>query len=383
MVASLDNVLNDDELRRAYRNYLWREPDPAGKHAWLGKAVSRETLSAALMGSAEHRTHVAPILERIRADTSPKVLLFGAYGNGNLGDDIQADALAELVMAAVPKARLYATSCFDGEYPFESGEKLRRGAIYSHVLLSEFDLLIIGGGGLLAHPHEPLADGLWANDLTVRTVFFGVGVHGSFVAEAALAIRKAALLGCRDASSLEWASAHTPEIALTLDPVLLSRTLAPHAPTEESVRQYHRCWIVRDPIDDIVESIRDCAGANDVIVGLEPAIDSVLRQTFPDICFVSSLNDAWKVICASEVVISMRYHGVILSMLAGVSTYALRIPKADRLLELLGQTDRILTELDDFTPDLTPITIDAQLGFWRQAGITHLASQFRCLTNSF
>ncbi len=374
--ARLEIVLNDEEVRRAYRNYLWREPDAAGKQAWLGKTVTREALEAAFTGSAEHREHIAPILKRIRADKSPKILLFGAYGNGNLGDDIQANALAELVMAAVPEAKLYATSCFKGAYPFESGQKLRRGAIYSHVLLSEFDMLVIGGGGLLAHPHEPLADALWAKDLAVRTIFFGVGADECFVDETAKALRKAAFVGCRDAYSLALVSKYTAQVAITLDPVLLSKQVGPPTEREIAAKKYSCCWIVRNPIENSINYIQDHMSLNDIIIGIEPSLDRTLKSVFPEINLLESLDDIWEIVGASNVVVSMRYHGLILAIKAGVPAFALEVGKAERLLSMLGIANDIDPDMAGVDVSTNTRSLHSQTDCWRSASISHLSSQF-------
>lgn len=378
-VTELSAALSNDDIRRAYRNYLWREPDPAGVEVLVGKNVTYKALTMTLSASDEHLGQVAPIMKYIRGVKSPKVLLFGAYGNGNLGDDIQADALAEIVKIAIPNASIFSTSCFVNDYPFVGGIKLRNGAIYSNHLLAEFDLLIIGGGGLLAHPHAPLSDRLWIDDLNVPMFFFGVGVHGTFVAEAAASLKKAILVGCRDASSLNWASPHTHRIALTLDPVLLSGNIVPPAPIKTAAKRYNRCWIIRDPIDEDVMAVRQAVSENDIVIGLEPRVDCILSNLFPEIVYISTLEQAWEVLCASHTVISMRYHGVILAIKAGVSAYALRIPKASRLLELIGHTEYILLNANNTETETAPIVIEAQLDFWRDAGVAHIASQFHAL----
>ena len=369
--------LTDEQVQRAYRDYLWREPDEPGRRARVGKIIASDALAKAFAGSAEYCERIAPALEAVRAVRSPKVLLFGAFGNGNLGDDIQAEAMAELVRVAVPSCAIFATSCFRGDYRFELGKTLQCGAIYSHLLLAEFDLLIIGGGGLLAHPHEPLADRLWIQDLRIPTMFFGVGVHGSFVEEASATLREAIFVGCRDDTSVQAAARFTPRFALTLDPVLLSLTLTPPGELRNGFKRYRRCWIIRDPIDQVLIDVRAQIDLRDIVIGLEPMVDQHLCTMFPELRLIQSLAEAWEIICASEVVIAMRYHGVILAIKAGVSTYALRVSKAARLLALMGHSDRVLESSHLDQASLDPIRCDEQLQVWRETGISHLAAQYQ------
>jgi hypothetical protein len=75
--------LSEEEVNRAYAKILLRSADPSRLKTYTGLKVSPNELETLLRGSKEYR-------DREVAKTRKKVLLFGAYGNGNLGDAIQA-----------------------------------------------------------------------------------------------------------------------------------------------------------------------------------------------------------------------------------------------------------------------------------------------------
>lgn len=223
------------------------------------------------------------------------------------------------------------------------------GAIYSRAILALFDLLVIGGGGLLAHPHDPLGDESWCERLPVPVVIMAVGAEGDFVSRASRLLKQAAFVSVRDVESLSWVLPHRSQIAIVPDPVLLAEQLPEEL--ERRAKEYKRCWILRDPIDDQLRSVRGLVGADDIVVGVEPETDQKLLELFPKMHLVKSLDEFWPLVSASETIISMRYHGVILGLIAGIDTYAYRVSKGAALLRLLGLGNKIITEVESFTPN--------------------------------
>lgn len=366
-------MLTEADIHRAYKDAFLRSADPSGLNHFRGRELSFQELEDQLKASPEYKEHIAPIIQKIESSPRPRVLIFGAYGNGNLGDNIQAAAVADLMASAVPGISCWSTSLFVGPYPRTSDLKAKLGTIYSNPLLRLFDMLVIGGGGLLAHPHDPLDDPNWVARLPRPTVLLGVGANGSFVDQTAALLRKAEFVGCRDPNSLRCVSIYTTRTALVLDPVLISSIMRPSARSRRENR-FDCCWIVRDPIDDVVRNVASLVGPKDIVIGLEPHQDRPLTEVFRTITFVDSLEQFWEIITTAKRIVSMRYHGVILGLRAGIPSYALRVDKARFLLELLGLKHLIIDDLNGFCPSCSTIDIERQVAEFRELYLVHFKS---------
>ena len=78
------------------------------------------------------------------------MLLFGAHGNGNMRGEIQADCLGRSIHEIAHNLRLTATSHLcDSAVNFNYGDVADQNLIMDAEFVNDFDLLIIGGGGLL------------------------------------------------------------------------------------------------------------------------------------------------------------------------------------------------------------------------------------------
>ena len=342
----MSDKLTRQVIETAYLDILLRRPDPTGIETYLKSDFSYFELVDRLASSKEYEENILPLLSKVQESNRPRILLFGAYGNGNLGDDIQAASVEALVNLAVPNASVWATSLFSERYPGCETRQLPVGAIYSNEILKLFDVLLIGGGGLLAHPHEPLGDAAWCKRLPIPAAFVGIGAEGPFVATAAPLLERAAVIGVRDVASLAAVIPFTPIATLIPDPVLVSPV--PMPPNSAVPKRYNTCWIVRNPVDRHVEGIRDRATEEDVILGLEPIADSTLLSLFPNIRLIKGVREFWQFARASRRIVSMRYHGVVLGLKAGVETYSFRVTKGSSLLRLLGLNDRIIRDVNAF-----------------------------------
>lgn len=334
-------------IQAAYRDVLLRSADAAGISLYARAELGYDALSERLSSSKEYRDKIAPLVERIEATNRPRVLIFGAYGNGNLGDDIQAASVEALIKRASSGASIWSTSLFTHDYPMSEGRKLPHGTIYSNMILDLFDFLVIGGGGLLAHPHDPLGDEGWCNRLNIPVAIIGVGAEGSFVAKASSLLKKASFVGARDVASISAILPFTPHVSFVPDPVLLAQQL----PTSNAgaTKEYRRCWILRDPIDDHMEKVRRLISDEDIVIGVEPGSDEKLLEFFPEMKLIRSIDEFWTSALSAESIISMRYHGVILGLIAGIDTYSYRIGKGAALLRLLGLGNKIVADIEKFS----------------------------------
>ena len=138
---------------------------------------SIEELLSTIIGSDEHRSNATKdfLLASMHSNLNPcndsnkNFILFGAYGNGNLGDAEQARSISYfLKQAGLSKENITSTSweSKDYSYPF-SERKLPFNAILDPERLCSASMIIIGGGGLLGTPHFPLHSERWL-DFIIR-----------------------------------------------------------------------------------------------------------------------------------------------------------------------------------------------------------------------
>jgi hypothetical protein len=74
------------------------------------------------------------------ADDRTRVLLFGAYGSGNLGDAIQAISLLRAIQSIRQDVEVWACSQLPCQFPFPFEYVLPAKQIYIVSLLNQFDL---------------------------------------------------------------------------------------------------------------------------------------------------------------------------------------------------------------------------------------------------
>jgi len=200
-----------DYIEHLYRIILQREPDTDGLQGY-SRREDTQNLFREFLGSREFKE-----ISRNTAYFSgrtisrPKILLFGAYGNGNIGDAIQAISLLRVIRSIRQDLEIWACSQLPCQFPFPFEYVLPSKHIYNLSLLNQFDLMIIGGGGLLSHPHEPLTSEEWQRSIDVPVSLFGIGAERQVAHECKTLIKKALYVSGRDESSLRALSRHSPD----------------------------------------------------------------------------------------------------------------------------------------------------------------------------
>ncbi len=304
---------------------------------------------------------------------SARVLLFGAYGNGNLGDAAQADAVAGLLGQLLPGPLALAATSWErrAPYPFVGGAVFPPDALLRGELLPRGEgrgaLVVIGGGGLLGAPHFPLHAEAWVDWLARQGVPWALlGVGGSAESLAApgwrAAYRKllagAAWVGLRDADTLAAARAINPAATWFPDPILARALLRDAAGTPPAGERTTDAIVIprtpngpadvaanRAALDFAATLRRD--GRRVLVVGMEEALDRASVGASvgagvnagvggEDVTFV----DRWERLAAlcgdSRMVVSSRLHGVIAGLAAGCVVHGLLQPKIGDLLGSLG-----------------------------------------------
>jgi hypothetical protein len=329
-------------IRALYRVALRRDPDPSA----LSRLRAREDINkffSEIIFSAEFRKLArSPAYAATRALSSPdrpRVLLFGAYGNGNIGDAIQASSLARAINLLRPDIEVWACSALPAPYPFAHEFALEHNAILNPAIVNSFALLAIGGGGLLSHPHDPLTDPKWQKMLEVPVALIGVGAAEPIASKAEILIRKAVYVSGRDNHSIATLRKFGREPAFVPDPVLCDASYlnkqGAHCP--QAASRDRKLWVLRYVNTDAFFALCDyISQTNDIACFVEPHMDFGIIERLPKARPIYFVQELITLIDQADLVISMRYHGCILAMLRGKSVFGLREQKCHDLLERYG-----------------------------------------------
>ena len=272
-----------------------------------------------------------------------RVLLFGAFGNGNLGDTYQALAVRHhLLGMGMRDENIFACSRLDShEYPFPETRKLPASYLTrTEELNSRFSALLIGGGGLLAHAHDPLPDAVWAQRVRIPVMLLSIGANDEWARRSAGLLDTALVISGRDGPSLESLRHSTGrEPFLLRDPILCLGDTAPLLELDPPINTIEAdagpidvLWILKSPVNAeesrLIEFVRNYIHSDTrrhAVVVTEPALDANLAEQMPGIrihqpanlrAFLSFIERAGRIF-------SMRYHGVIFAALAGKLAYGL------------------------------------------------------------
>jgi polysaccharide pyruvyl transferase WcaK-like protein len=329
-------------LRALYRVVLQRDPDPNGLTRFLARDDINNFLPEFLSCTEFQELARSPAYAAARALVSPnhpRVLLFGAYGNGNLGDAIQASSLCRAIKFLRPEIEVWACSALPAPFPFAHQLTLQPDAIFTPAIVNSFDLLIIGGGGLLSHPHDPLTDVKWQTMLQVPVALIGVGAAEPVASEAENLIRKAVYVSGRDDDSIATFRNFAREPAFVPDPVLCDASYLNQHEERCSSRQSNdrRLWVLKYVnTEDFFALCSSLSQADDIVCFIEPHMDFPIIEHLPNALPIYFVEDLITMIDESDLVLSMRYHGCILAMLRGKRVFGLREQKCSDLLARYG-----------------------------------------------
>ena len=300
-----------------------------------GRAPERDEIAAFIASKKRvrdiKREHLA---EKLKNPVSMKVLLIGAYGNGNLGDAYQAVAIEQQIMERymIPKENIFAASHNNvAAFPFAEDRIVSRDQLMDPGFVNGFDLIVIGGGGILSHPHTPLADkDEWSKQIHAPIMIHGVGAGPRTLQECRILMNKAAAVSGRDEDSLNAMREYREDCTPEIDPILASTSV-------EALEQYDELltthevgekidclWILKYPtnekdrkdLDHIRSMLAEENGRRHQIVAIEPERDKELESWFAGrVHYCTRLTELNQLIRRSEKVISMRYHGAIFGIL--------------------------------------------------------------------
>ena len=335
-----------------YRTILLRDPDPHATRFMTRNDT--ENFFLEFLSSAEFRklawSPAYPAARFLATPSRSRILLFGAYGNGNLGDAIQASSLARAIGTIRPDIEVWACSALPAPYPFAHERTLPAEAIINSAIVNSFDLLIIGGGGLLAHPHDPLRNPEWQAMLELPLAIVGVGAAEPVASGHENLIRKAVYLSGRDSPSIISLSKYGKDALMLPDPVLCDQTYFSQLKKDSIALPAvakRKLWILKYlNTDDFRNLCHQIVEAGDTVCFLEPRLDFPILQYVPNAIPIYFVDDLISIIDQADIVLSMRYHGCILAMLRQKTVFGLREQKIFDLLFRYENSQAFSTTLD-------------------------------------
>ncbi len=368
-------------IQLCYRAVLSREiENETVLNRYLDRGLNLFTLVEELLNSAEKMKafekkvlegqFLRRALDRTGLGGGKRVLLFGAYANGNVGDQCQADALAAIMGKFAPdgatsgSVRSEVCAC---SWEMMGAPSLGRAQLRPHDeimdagKLRSYDFLLIGGGGILSTPHFPLHSQAWVDGiqaLKLRYGFVGVGASAELQDDSRAAAYRQLLEGAefvsaRDEESLEAVRKFRPDAEFMPDPYLVSRALEPRVPPSGARPPRHVVLIPKRPVDkkeeDGVYAMSKLQrklmadGFTTTVLMLEPRQDRVIAGAFTNVLNAETVEAAEGCVEAAGAVYSMRYHGAIFSLSRRVSCYAFGAKKLRMLYERIGIPQHLLS----------------------------------------
>ena len=368
--ALSSEALGAAEIADGFALLLGRPPESDAVVAhYLALGLGRHEFMQVLLGSQEFaerqrkRLALKDLGQRsdpwLAPDGAARVLLFGAYGNGNLGDAVQAEAMAWLLRQMLPAAPpSFAATSWERKAPF----RLPGGAVLAADTLLRPDrlttghegaarLVAIGGGGLLGAPHFPLHEAAWAQWFAGRGIpyaFLGVGGAAAALQEPECAeayrtlLAGAVFVSGRDEATLQALRLVRPDAAWFPDPVLawalghleppaaarpIDLLLIPRFPNSPADAACTRAMLAR--------RAAATAGERIVVAALEPHLDAqALRGEAVE--YVADWAALMALCRQARRMVTLRLHGAVAGLAAGCVVQGLVQPKIGALMQDLG-----------------------------------------------
>jgi polysaccharide pyruvyl transferase WcaK-like protein len=333
-------------LTRLYVECLGRLPDMDGIRAHLAMESSPEAMIAAMLRAEEYeRVSAAVAAMRVRLEQCNgrrPVLLFGAFGNGNLGDRMMAQTVAEKLEQRDDILCFAYSELASADYPFPAGRRLSSSDMPLNLrVMALFDAMVIGGGGLLSYTHEPLWDSVWPHTLSIPYGILSCGVGSPLDDRLINLVRTARTVSARDEKG-RTELAHWHENALLCpDPLLAFHPMAHKRPPPGQ----GRLFILRAPLAKWHLQLRNCLRPSDAVAIFEAHVDHAITSTFEN---VAAINDSRQFIEFAknfELVVTERFHGAIFALLARVPVHGIlrstHSDKMEALFSCLGLDDRL------------------------------------------
>ncbi|MFC3694290.1 polysaccharide pyruvyl transferase family protein [Chenggangzhangella methanolivorans] len=254
---------------------------------------------------------------------SKNVLIYGAYGNGNIGDQFQASSVEHHIRTLAPEIDVYATSNSSSQkqYEFSSQDHvLSADAIYDADQINRFDALVIGGGGLLASVHRPLQSADWVAKIRVPIILLGLGASQEVVGKCRALVEAASVVTGRDTYSCESLGEVRQDVELLNDPILMDARLD-HLPSR-APDEIARLGVVprkqTGRYEKVFRHLAEQIKRRDRVISMFPATDraSGALETLASARIIETrlMSEFAEAIDDCTGVVSARFHGCILAL---------------------------------------------------------------------
>ena len=382
-------LAKDPALRKTYAERLY--------------ADAKEKYSVDATVARQREIYEAVLRRRARAEASggrDGILICGAYGKGNAGDDAILNAIVRAFRTADPDLPLYATS----RTPAQTARDAGIGTVYTfnpwrvRARMRKTSLYLSGGGSLIQDATSSRSLWYYLNSIRAahragcRVMMYGCGVGPVYRAanrrRAARVIRACVdRITLRDTSSLRELEALGVEgipARVTADMAFLVPSAAPHLVealcTELGLRPEYRLLILAPrPWESSDRHLADFAaaalhgakahGLRPVLLAMEPAKDrSVCRQIAaltaaeglecPIVETSADVGTVVGLIARSEAVLGMRLHSLIFAAAQGTPFAGVSYdPKVAGFVDYIGQG--LCCSLDEASADRLRAMVDS------------------------
>lgn len=297
------------------------------------------------------------------------ILLVGAYANGNIGDMLQADALASELRAVDPSATISSASPskLRAPYPAVFHERLDASILEDPERLNAFDLILVGGGGLLAAPHWPLHDDAWVSGITTRLCAVGLGCAATAAIGARSFVERCDVFSVRDEHSAAEVAEVRADVSIVMDPILLCEAALGEPAHDDDVAARAGVVCIAGKLlpttTQFYERLEQAllVDPKDEIVSINPATDR--RSGFDEVFirqpqYVSEVPALHRILCRRRLALSERYHGCIFALRWRVPCYGITL-RSRTVTSKIAELYRRL--------DLSDLLIQADADFRRGA----------------
>lgn len=293
---------------------------------------------------------------------SQRVLLIGAYANGNIGDMYQADAIACELRSIDPSLQIYSASPSKraSRYPALSHRILPQAAVRDPEQLNSFDLILVGGGGLLAARHAPLPETSWVESIETTICGVALGCAGDAPAQARAFVERCARFSVRDEFSAEAVSTVRTDVEIIPDPIFLGRVsgLEPR-PRTGATRGI--LWIPGKLVGNTLNFYSKVVGEiynakADAIASFNEETDkqSGFEEMFgADVRYLHSVEQFTEAFGQRSFAVSERYHGCIMALKMAIPCFGLALrsdivtSKITELYRRVGLRPALVRDLED------------------------------------
>lgn len=320
-----------------------------GIRAHLAMESSPEAMIAAMMRAEEYErvsAAVAAMRGRLEQCNGRRpILLFGAFGNANLGDRMMAQTVAQKLEQRGDILCFAYSELASADYPFPAGRRLSSADMPLNLrVMALFDAMVIGGGGLLSYTHEPLWDSVWPHTLSTPYGILSCGVGSPLDDRLINLVRSARAVSARDEQGRAELAHWNKDALLCPDPLLAFHPMG----DERSTPGKGRLFILRAPLADWHLQLRNYLRPDDAVAVFEAHVDHAIISTFDNVAAINDSRQFIKFAKNFELVVTERFHGAILALLARVPVHGILRPthgdKMEALFACLGLDDHLSTD---------------------------------------